>query len=163
MRNFFFGVEDSLVSTVGFVSGIAAAGVQTSMLVLTGVVLIFVEAFSMAVGSFLSDTSVREFASRHTVSEIPSIRGGVVMFLSYFGSGVIVLVPYLLMDSGRAFVWSVGLSLCALFLLGLLGGRMAGLPPFRRGMRMVISGGAAIAIGVLVGKLVLAKLGGGIL
>ena len=85
------------------------------------------------------------------------------MFLSYFGSGVIVLIPYLLIESGRAFIWSVALSLGALFLLGLLSGRMSGLPPFRRGVRMVITGGGAIAIGVLVGKFVLAKLGGNIL
>ena len=163
IRNFFFGVEDSLVSTVGFVSGIAAAGVRTSTLVLTGIVLIFVEAFSMAVGSFLSDTSAREFASRHEVSEIPSIRGGLIMFFSYFGSGIVVLAPYLWMGNGNAFIWSVVLSLGALFLLGLLGGGMCGLPPFRRGIRMVVTGGGAIVIGVLVGKFVLAKLGGNVL
>jgi VIT1/CCC1 family predicted Fe2+/Mn2+ transporter len=49
LRNFIFGVEDSLVSTVGLLSGVAVAGVASRTILLTGVVLIFVEAFSMAV------------------------------------------------------------------------------------------------------------------
>ena len=46
IRNFVFGVEDSLASTVGLLSGIATAGVNASTIVVTGAVLIFVEAFS---------------------------------------------------------------------------------------------------------------------
>ncbi len=61
LRNFVFGVEDSLVSTVGLLSGVAAAGVETKTIVLTGVVLIIVEALSMAVGSYLSEYSVEEY------------------------------------------------------------------------------------------------------
>src|SRR3989338_4103836 len=44
IRNLIFGVEDSLVSTVDLLSGVAAAGVPRSVIFLTGVVLIFVEA-----------------------------------------------------------------------------------------------------------------------
>ena len=50
-RNFIFGVEDSLVSTVGLLSGVAIAGVPSRTILLTGVVLILVEAFSMAAGA----------------------------------------------------------------------------------------------------------------
>ena len=59
-RNFIFGVEDSLVSTVGLLSGIAIADVPGHTIFLTGVVLIFVEAFSMAAGTFLSEYSAEE-------------------------------------------------------------------------------------------------------
>ena len=52
LRNFIFGVEDSLVSTVGLLSGVAVANVDQATIFLTGMVLIFVEAFSMGVGSF---------------------------------------------------------------------------------------------------------------
>ena len=43
VRNFTFGVEDSLVSTVALLAGIAIANVETKTIVLTGIVLIFVE------------------------------------------------------------------------------------------------------------------------
>ena len=52
-RNFVFGVEDSLVSTVGLLSGISIAGVTNKTIIMTGVILIFVEAVSMGAGSFL--------------------------------------------------------------------------------------------------------------
>ena len=61
IRNFVFGVEDSLVSTVGLLSGVAIAGVEQKYIFITGLILIFVEAFSMAVGSFLSEESAEKY------------------------------------------------------------------------------------------------------
>ena len=61
MRNFVFGAEDSLVSTVGLLAGVATAGVLQKEIIISGVVLIFVEAFSMSVGSFLSERTTEEF------------------------------------------------------------------------------------------------------
>ncbi len=49
-----FGVEDSLVSTLGALTGIAAGTQSTYVVVLAGVVLIFAEAVSMTAGSYLS-------------------------------------------------------------------------------------------------------------
>ena len=54
VREIVFGVEDSLVSTVGALTGIAAGTQSTYVVVLAGVVLIFAEALSMAAGSYLS-------------------------------------------------------------------------------------------------------------
>lgn len=154
LRNFIFGVEDSLVSTVGLVSGVAVAGVSTSTIVLTGVVLIFVEAFSMAVGSILSDNSVREFKTNHEVPLEQSYSGGLVMFVSYFITGFIPLVPYLLVDRDRALWYSIGASLAALFVLGATAARLARINVIRNGLEMLLVGGLAIAIGVIVGSVV---------
>lgn len=55
VRTFVFGVEDSLVSTVGLLSGLAIAGAARGTIILSGVTLIFVEAFSMGIGSLLSE------------------------------------------------------------------------------------------------------------
>jgi hypothetical protein len=41
LRNFIFGIEDSLVSTVGLLSGIAIEHIPQVTIVLTGVVLKF--------------------------------------------------------------------------------------------------------------------------
>jgi len=154
LRNFIFGVEDSLVSTVGLVSGIAVAGVTGETIVLTGVVLIFVEAFSMAAGSILSDNSVREFKSNHEVPLERSYVGGAVMFVSYFVTGFIPLAPYLFVSPDRALWYSVGASLAALFVLGAVSGRIARINILRNGAEMLLVGGLAIAIGVIVGSLV---------
>ncbi len=60
IRELVFGLEDSLVSTLGVVVGIAAGVADTRVVILSGVVLVVVEAVSMSAGSFLSSKSHRE-------------------------------------------------------------------------------------------------------
>jgi VIT1/CCC1 family predicted Fe2+/Mn2+ transporter len=154
LRNVVFGVQDSLVSTVGLVSGVASAQVGRSTLLLTGFVLVAVEAFSMAVGSFLSDASERELRMHRDVRLGSSVWGGFVMLVSYLAAGFLVLAPYLLLPDGGAFGWSIAVSLVALFVLGAASGRLAGLPVVRRGIRMALLGGIATLLGIWVASLV---------
>lgn len=151
-RNFVFGVEDSLVSTVGLLSGIAIADIPTKTILLTGIVLIFVEAFSMAVGSFLSEYSAEEYLEKRTVSSYQPFVNSVIMFFSYFVSGFIPLMPYVVMDTRIALPVSVIASLAALFILGMAGAKICGIRVWKSGLRMFLIGGAAIVIGVLVGS-----------
>jgi len=156
-RNFIFGVEDSLVSTVGLLSGIAIAGTPRETIFLTGTVLIFVEAFSMAAGSFLSEYSAEGFESR---AEGPTKRdfvSGMIMFFSYFVSGFIPLFPYVIISVDGALKLSVALSAVALFILGVVGAKISGTNIVKNGFRMAIVGGIAISVGMLAGN-ILSKL-----
>lgn len=152
VRNFVFGGEDSLVSTVGLLSGVAAAGVAKSEIILTGVVLIFVEALSMAVGSFLSENSAEEYLAKTELPLRESVTAGTIMFASYFVLGFIPLVPYLLWPVSVALTASIIAALLALGLLGWLSGREFKVVAWRSGLKMLILGGAAIGIGVVVGR-----------
>jgi len=60
IREIVFGMEDSLVSTLGAITGIAAGTGSTFVVILSGIVLIFVEALSMTAGSYLSSKSAHE-------------------------------------------------------------------------------------------------------
>jgi VIT1/CCC1 family predicted Fe2+/Mn2+ transporter len=153
VRNFIFGVEDSLVSTVGLLSGIAAADASRGTIVLTGVVLIFVEAFSMGVGSYLSENSTTNFEDLTTNRRTPII-GGVIMLFSYLVAGLVPLLPYIIIHQQSAFWWSIGCSLAGLLVLGIISGRMFGARGASKGLRMFLLGGLAIAIGVAAGKIV---------
>ena len=153
LRNFVFGVEDSLVSSVGLLSGIAVANISSRNIFLTGMVLIFVESFSMAIGAFLSESSADEYASG---TETPyaykqDIIDSVIMFLSYFVSGLIPLFPYVLLPVSSAFWVSIAFSLFALFLLGATVGKFAHSSLLRGGMRMFFIGGLAILVGSAIG------------
>jgi len=114
IRNFVFGVEDSLVSTVGLLSGIAIAGTETKTIILAGVVLIFVEAFSMGAGSLLSENSAAEVAVGEEVPLRHSYKASSIMFISYFVAGFIPLFPYLFLEVSTAFWVSILASLVAL-------------------------------------------------
>jgi len=151
-RNFIFGVEDSLVSTVGLLSGVAVAGVPRETIFLTGVILIFVEAFSMGAGSLLAESSAVEYANGPKGISKQNIFSGLVMFVSYFVSGFIPLSAYLFLPVKTALIFSVLLSLVALFVLGLIGAKISGVKPFKNGLRIFLIGGFAIFLGLIVGS-----------
>lgn len=148
LRNIMFGAEDSLVSSVGVLFGLAASGEYSSkLLVLTGVVLIFVEALSMGVGSYLTETEVHELdvAKTHTDS---TILDGIIMFVSYILFGSFVIIPYAVADMDIAKYYSVGFALLMLFIVGYLPTRK-----LKDGIRMLTLAGLAILLGFTVAKI----------
>jgi predicted membrane protein (TIGR00267 family) len=69
IRELVFGLEDGLVSTMGAVAGIAAGTENGQIVVLSGLVIIAVEALSMAAGSFLSNKSHRQMLEKRIADE----------------------------------------------------------------------------------------------
>lgn len=153
VRNFIFGIEDSLVSTVGLVSGIAVADVPRATIFLSGMVLIVVEALSMGVGSVLSESATEEFVYKRAGGQTRSYLGGLVMFLSYFVAGFVPLTPYMVFDVPIAFPLSIAASLIVLFLLGFIAAKYYGAKVWRNAFRMLVLGGLAIIAGTAVGIL----------
>lgn len=151
LRTIIFGINDSLVSTVGFLAGISVAGVPRSTIVLTGIIYALVEAFSMAMGDFLSEESAEEYISKSTVNDRSSVIAAVLMFISCVLASLIPLVPYIIFTSGTALIVSICLSVLSLFIVGMVGARFSRLPMLWRGARMAFLGGAAIAMGVAIG------------
>lgn len=149
VRTFVFGVEDSLVSTVGLLSGIAVGGVAKPQIILTGVVLLLVEAFSMAVGSLISEQSAEEYVKHREVPITNDIFDAVIMFASYFLFGLVPLAPYAIFPTSTALPVSIFATLAALFLLGVVGAIVFGVNVFRNGIRTLALGGSAIVIGIV--------------
>jgi VIT1/CCC1 family predicted Fe2+/Mn2+ transporter len=153
LRTVVFGVLDSVVSTVGLLAGLDVVGTPHRVLALTGVIYAFVEAFSMAVGNYLSEESAEEYAAKGIVASRTPLIGGVVMFVVFVLAAFIPIIPYLLSSTWVAFVGSIALSMFTLFVVGMVSGRISRLPMLSRALRMTGLGGAAIIIGVLVGSL----------
>lgn len=152
-RNFIFGVEDSLVSTVGLLSGVASAQISKSAIFITGFILILVEAISMAAGSFLSESSMEDYVEKEEVSSKKSFRGALIMFFSYLVAGFIPLLPYGLTSLENAFKISIELSLFFLVILGIVGSRFTKTSTLKSVLRMSMIGGGAILIGIIAGRL----------
>lgn len=152
VRNFTFGVEDSLVSTVGLLAGIAVADVSRSSIIITGLVLIFVEGFSMAVGSLLSEQSVEEYKVHKEVSLVKPAFASMVMFFSYVLAGLIPLAPYFF-ETPYAVAISIGLTLLSLLLLGVFNAKMFRVSMWRDGLFTLAMGGIAIVVGIVVGQI----------
>src|ERR1700677_5004 len=89
IRNVIFGVEDSLVSTVGLLAGIATGNLGPSRLLMIGIVYLFVEGFSMAAGSYLSEHSVQEYETGEKVTSHMPLLGALAMFGSFIIAGLV--------------------------------------------------------------------------
>lgn len=60
IREFVFGIQDGLISTVGLLAGIQGATESNTVVVITGLTSMFAGAISMATGSYLSSSAEKE-------------------------------------------------------------------------------------------------------
>ena len=144
-KNLVFGIEDSVVSTVGVLFGLATDAMDRSTIFTTGLIVISVEAISMGIGSYLSEESTQEIdGQKH--KDKPAIEG-IIMFCSYYFAGFVPLIPYIFFDIVSAKYVSVIVALFTLFLVGFIPSKKA-----KSGLKMAVLAGFAIFIGFTVGK-----------
>jgi VIT1/CCC1 family predicted Fe2+/Mn2+ transporter len=60
IREFVFGIQDGLISTVGLLAGVQGATENNVVVVITGLTSMFAGAVSMATGSYLSSTAQKQ-------------------------------------------------------------------------------------------------------
>lgn len=107
----------------------------------------------MGVGSFLTEETTEEMAG-----EVPrtfeAIKGASTMLVSYCLAGLIPLFPYIFLVGQLAISTSIVLSLLGLMLLGYFTAIFYGRPhPWVRAFKMLVLGGTAVLVGILIGKL----------
>lgn len=167
MREIVFGLEDSLVSTMGAITGIAVGTGSQYIVILSGLVLIAAEATSMAAGSYLSTKHAREaevlFHERnglevHEEASHP-IRAAMVMGIFYLLGGVVPLVPYFLLPVNQAVVPAIIITAATLFLVGVWAASFTKTSKVKSGIEMMLVSLAAALIGYIVGGLVATSFG----
>jgi VIT1/CCC1 family predicted Fe2+/Mn2+ transporter len=167
IREIVFGLEDSLVSTLGAVTGIAAGTQNAYIVILSGLVLISVEAVSMAAGSYLSTKSAAGVEATlatkrsHRGGHLPTLplRAAVVMGISYAFGGLFPIAPYFFVPVASAFVPSLLLTAAALFGTGYWTAHLTHRNPVQSGVEMVGVSLLAAGIGYAIGRLVSAAFG----
>ncbi|OGC48803.1 hypothetical protein A3A69_00850 [candidate division WWE3 bacterium RIFCSPLOWO2_01_FULL_37_15] len=148
IRNIIFGIEDSLVSTSGFLFGLATTSYETPQIFTSGIIIISVEAVSMGAGAFLTEKETKEIdPNSKEIKKSNPFLDGILMFASYFIAGFIPLLPYVLLERELAKLVSMVLSISALFLLGYLPTKK-----LKSAFRMLVVAGAATSVGYLVGS-----------
>lgn len=152
LRSILFGLEDGLVSTTGAVIGISVATQDAKLVVLAGLVMVAVEAISMAAGEFLSEEAVHELDRRAHKDSL--LVGALLMFCSYAGAGLIPLLPFILFPESTATWLAITLAFISLFLLGYFKAKFTKVRPLRSGLQILLVGGVATLIGILVGVLI---------
>lgn len=149
-RSIMFGLQDGLVSTTGVVVGISAGVSDQSIIILASFVAVSVEASSMAAGEYSSEKAVHQMDKRHRHKD-DLIMGAILMFFSYLLAGLIPILPFLVFPIGTARFFSIGAALFSLFIVGYLKGKIVKEKAFRSATEMLVIGGLATAVGLLVG------------
>lgn len=152
LRSVIFGFQDALVSTTGAIAGVAAGTSNKSLVMLTGIVVITVEALSMGVGQYLSEKSVHELdkSGKHTDN---LVFGGFLMTASYFAGGLVPLVPILVWDLPFSAILSIVAALTGLFILGFVKAKIVKVNPWRSAFEVLLLGGVTTGIGLIVGNI----------
>lgn len=149
LRSSLFGFEDALVSTTGMVVGISIGTSNLRFILLAAFVTISVEAVSMAAGEFLSDEAVHELDRKQRKDNILIAAG--VMFLSYVLGGLIPVIPVIFLPHLQGIIGSITAAFIGLFILGFVKGKIVNINRIRSAFEMLIIGGVAAIIGIIVG------------
>lgn len=122
-RNVVFGVQDGVVTTIGLISGLLLNTRKFTNDHLRFVVLsILVSSVSMSIGSYQSERAAENF-SPEGPQRMRMLYGALVMFISYFIAGMLVLIPYYLGPKRndpprKLLIFSVLISVTILFITG---------------------------------------------
>ncbi|MBI5794442.1 VIT1/CCC1 transporter family protein [Candidatus Uhrbacteria bacterium] len=167
MREIMFGLEDSLVSTLGTITGIAVGTNSQYIVILSGLVLIASEATSMAAGSYLSTKHAREaeilFHERNGLEMHPEpthpLRAAAVMGIFYLLGGAVPLIFYFLLPVSSAIIPAIVVTALCLFAVGVWAASFTRTSKITSGIEMVLISLAAALIGYLIGDAVSAAFG----
>ncbi|MBI4438249.1 VIT1/CCC1 transporter family protein [Candidatus Uhrbacteria bacterium] len=162
MREIVFGLEDSLVSTLGTITGIAVGTNSRYIVILSGLVLIAAEATSMAAGSYLSTKRAREAetlfheSQGHGEPSEPThpVRAAAVMGIFYLAGGVVPLVSYFFLPVSQALIPAVAVTALSLFAVGVWAASFTRTSKIKSGVEMVVVSLAAALIGYAIGRIV---------
>ena len=149
IHSIFFGIEDSLVSTTGALAGIAIGAGSKSVILMTALVIIAVESTSMGASEFLSEETEEEI-EKEKMPASPKV-SGLLVFVAYVIAGLIPLLPYLLLPHITAIPISIAFALIGMIVLGIVKGKVTKKSTLRSAGEVLIIGGIATAIGVVVG------------
>lgn len=154
VRPLVFGVEDSLISTLGVVTGMASGTESQATILLAGFVLISVEALSMAAGEMISCRA--ELEVDNLFDSPQPIVNAFVMGISYIVAGVIPLFPYALLSPKAALPVSLFAASVAIFSLGVWKESLIyrrHRSPIFGGIELFLISATVAAIGFFIGRL----------
>lgn len=142
-----YGANDGLITTFTIVSGVAGAGLSTTILLILGVVNLVADGFSMGASNYLSIRS-RPGSEGIDRGRMEPFLHALATLLSFVIVGAVPLVSFLL-PGGRPFLMSCVLTGVVLFAVGSSRTLVLDQRWIRCGLEMLAIG--AVAAGVAYG------------
>ena len=152
IREFVFGMQDGILSTVALATSIAVAGSEKSIIIVAATAAAIAGTISMSTGSYLSSKAYLETLSVDSDIVNESLKDALTMGISFVIVAIIPIIPHIMFSTNRAIPIAILVSLVGLFALGFGTGKIANLSPLRKGLEISIIGGFAAMLAFLVGN-----------
>jgi VIT1/CCC1 family predicted Fe2+/Mn2+ transporter len=131
LRASILAINDGLCSNFNFVMGVLGTGISSHAIVITGVVGIIAGAFSMAMGEWLSLSTVND-------KRIDAVKAALYSFCAFVIGASIPIIPFIFLGSEDAIVNVTVICGCAMFTIGVAdGGKKT---PIKSGIKHIIVG-----------------------
>jgi predicted membrane protein (TIGR00267 family) len=142
-----FGLADGLIMCLGLVIGVAEATSQTHLVIVTGIIGGFANAFGNSIGFFMSQSAERALQIRETrehgiTTRIHSKRelwtNSLFSFLTTISATLLLLLPFsfLVVDQAVGFTFVIGTMMA--FILGSYVGKTSGESRCRNGAKYAL-------------------------
>jgi VIT1/CCC1 family predicted Fe2+/Mn2+ transporter len=161
IRDLVYGANDGIITTFAVVAGVAGGALSAAAVLIVGAANLAADGVAMGVGNLLA---IRAHESALAADGLPEQEAypwkhGTATLVAFVVAGVLPLVPYLLpLDEDAQLPWSAGLTMMALFGVGVARAAITGEPRWKTGAEMLLLGGvvalAAYAAGALVAAVV---------
>lgn len=151
IREFVFGMQDGILSTVALATSIAVAGSEKSIIIVAATAAAIAGTISMSTGSYLSSKAYLETLSVESDVVNESLKDALTMGVSFVIGAIIPIIPHIIFTTNTAIPIAILVSLLGLFALGFGTGKIAKVSPLRKGLEIATIGGFAAMLAFLVG------------
>ena len=161
LKDFIYGAIDGAVTTFAVVSGVAGAGLSSSVIIILGIANLVADGFSMAVSNFLgsrAENQAMEKRGETAGSQKSSARAAAVTFVAFVIVGAIPLLSFVTNwiapgTFAAPFLWSSLLTGAAFFAVGASKSRFVVQHWLLCGFETLAVGGIAATIAYGIGVL----------
>ena len=166
LREFIFGLNDGLVSTLSLLAGLSGALISNNIIILGGLAEIVAGSISMGLGAYISTKSEEEYykskiaKEKKSIEDIPSIEIKELKDLyrkKGFNKKEINLIVNKIFFFQASFPLLMGtvFALIVLFIIGILKSRSTGRNWFVSGLELAVICLIAASLSYLAGKVII--------
>ena len=141
-----FGLADGLIMCLGLIIGVAEATSNTRLVIITGIIGGFANAFGNSIGFFMSQSAERALqiqTSGHGVktrihSEKEVLTNSIFSFVSTIAAVLILLSPFTVLSMTLASTSTFIIGIIMAFILGSYVGKISHKNPYKEGVKYAI-------------------------
>lgn len=142
-----FGLTDGLIMCLGLIIGVAEATLNTQLVVITGIIGGFANAFGNSIGFFMSQSAERALQIRETTDHGATTRihskreisvNSVVSFASTIAATLVLLSPFTFLSMNHAVIATFIFGTITAFILGSYIGKISHENFYRSGLKYAL-------------------------